>query len=88
MKIGVPKEIKNQEYRVGMTPTSARELVLHGHDVVVQSDCGHAIGLKDSDYRTAGATVVEMAEDVFTAADLIVKVKEPLAQEMALLREG
>tara|TARA_A100001037_G_scaffold291727_1_gene306114 strand:- start:2540 stop:3658 length:1119 start_codon:yes stop_codon:yes gene_type:complete len=88
LKIGVPKEIKNQEYRVGMTPTSVRELVLHGHDVVVQSDCGHAIGLEDSDYRTAGATVVETAEDVFTAADLIVKVKEPLAQEMPLLREG
>lgn len=88
MKIGVPKEIKNNEYRVGMTPTSVRELVFHGHDVVVQKDCGHAIGLEDSDYTTAGATIAETAEEVFAAGDLIVKVKEPLAQEVPLLREG
>ena len=88
MRIGVPKEIKTHEYRVGMTPTSARELVLHRHDVVVQKNCGHEIGLEDSDYIAAGATVVDTAEEIFAAADIIVKVKEPQAPEVSLLREN
>ena len=88
MRIGVPKGIKTHEYRVGMTPTSVRELVLHGHDVVVQKNCGHEIGLEDSAYNTAGATVVDTAEEVFAAADIIVKVKEPKAPEVSLLREN
>jgi len=88
MRIGVPKEIKTHEYRVGMTPTSARELVLHGHDVVVQKNCAHEIGVEDSDYVAAGATVVDTAEEIFAAADIIVKVKEPQASEVSLLREN
>lgn len=88
MRIGVPKEVKNHEYRVGMTPTSTRELGLHGHDVVVQEGCGSAIGLENDDYRGAGAVVVETAEEVFATADLIVKVKEPQTFEIALLREA
>ena len=88
MRIGVPKETKTLEHRVGMTPTSARELVLHGHDVVVQKDCGREIGLEDADYTAAGVQVVDTAEEVFGTADVIVKVKEPLAPEVKLLREG
>ena len=88
MRIGVPKETKTHEYRVGMTPTSARELVFHGHDVIVEKDCGSAIGLEDADYGTAGASVADTAEEVFAEADLIVKVKEPLSAEVPLLREG
>ena len=88
MRIGVPKEIKTHEYRVGMTPTSVRELILHGHDVVVQKNCGHEIGLEDSDYTAAGAAVVDSAEEVFADAEFIVKVKEPKASEVSLLREN
>jgi alanine dehydrogenase len=88
MKIGVPKEIKNHEYRVGLTPASVREYVAHGHSVVVQSGAGAAIGLTDEQYRAAGASLVDAAADVFRTADMIVKVKEPQPQECAMLREG
>ena len=88
MKIGVPKEIKNHEYRVGLTPASVREFVAHGHSVMVQAGAGAAIGLDDAHYRAAGATLVDTAQEVFRAADMIVKVKEPQPQECAMLRPG
>jgi alanine dehydrogenase len=88
MLIGVPKEIKNHEYRVGLTPTSVREAVYHGHKAVVESGAGAAIGLQDEDYAAAGAEIVPSAAEVFARADMIVKVKEPQPGEIAMLREG
>jgi alanine dehydrogenase len=88
MRIGVPKEVKTHEYRVGMTPTSVRELVLRGHEVVVERDAGHAIGLDDDHYRGAGARVVDTAAEVFATAEMIVKVKEPQEAEIGMLRAG
>jgi alanine dehydrogenase len=88
VKIGVPKEIKVHEYRVGMTPSAVREAVAHGHSVIVQTQAGVGIGAADADYQRAGATLVGGADDVFAAADLIVKVKEPQAVERRMLREG
>ncbi len=88
MHVGVPKEIKNHEYRVGMTPTSVREMVGRGHSVTVQTNCGEGIGRTDDDYRAAGASVVDSAQEIFATADMIVKVKEPQAGERAMLREG
>lgn len=88
MLIGVPKEIKNHEYRAGMVPGSVREVIAHGHQVVVETNAGSGIGFSDDDYINAGAKVLDTAEDVFAQADMIVKVKEPLAEERALLREG
>ena len=86
MLIGVLKEIKNNEYRVGMTPAGVRELVNGGHQVLVEHDAGVGIGLADSDYQQAGATIAALACDVFAQADMIVKVKEPQALERAMLR--
>jgi len=88
MHIGVPKEIKNHEYRVGLTPSSVREIVAHGHSVDVETGAGAGIGATDDAYRAAGAQVAPSAEAVFAAADMIVKVKEPQAPERALLRRG
>jgi alanine dehydrogenase len=88
MIIGVPKEIKNHEYRVGMTPASVRELVNHKHSVLVETNAGIGIGFTDEDYQAAGATVLATAAEVFAKADMIVKVKEPQAVERAMLREG
>jgi alanine dehydrogenase len=88
MRVGTVREIKNHEYRVGLTPESARELAAHGHTVFVESGAGMGIGASDADYRTAGATILPDAESVFAAADMIVKVKEPQAAERAMLREG
>ncbi|HJV24349.1 MAG TPA: alanine dehydrogenase [Aromatoleum sp.] len=88
MKIGVPKEIKVHEYRVGLTPSSVREVVAHGHAVVVQSGAGTGIGASDADYHAAGAAVVDSAAEIFASADMIVKVKEPQAAERAMLRDG
>ena len=88
MKIGVPKEIKNHEYRVGMTPALAREAVSHGHEVLIQSQAGAGIGCSDADYRAAGARILDTPEAVFAQADMIVKVKEPQPQECRLLRPG
>jgi len=87
MKIGVPKEIKNHEYRVGLTPASVRELTLRGHTVYVQATAGHGIGVEDSRYEGAGATILPDAAEVFAAAEMIVKVKEPQAVERAMLEE-
>ncbi|WP_418315562.1 alanine dehydrogenase [Piscinibacter sakaiensis] len=86
MLIGVPKEIKNHEYRVGLTPSSVRELVGSGHQVIVESGAGDGIGAGDDDYRRAGAGVVDSADEVFATAAMIVKVKEPQAVERARLR--
>ena len=88
MHIGLPKEIKNHEYRVGLTPASVRELCAHGHRVLVQSGAGAAIGLSDAMYQSAGATLAADAAEVFAWADMIVKVKEPQPQECAMLRPG
>jgi alanine dehydrogenase len=88
MRIGVPKEIKNHEYRVGLTPASAREFVAHGHEVLVQAGAGASIGMTDEQYMQAGAQIVPTAGSVFAQADMIVKVKEPQPQECAMLRAG
>ncbi|MRV75266.1 alanine dehydrogenase [Duganella sp. FT92W] len=88
MLVGVPKEIKNQESRVGMTPASVKELTLRGHKVMVQKNAGAAIGLTDAMYMAAGAAIVDTAEEIFATADMIVKVKEPQPQECAMLREN
>lgn len=88
MLVGVPKEIKNHEYRVGLTPASVHELAAHGHDIIVQRGAGAAIGLDDEQYVAAGATLADSAEEVFARAGMVVKVKEPQPQECALLRPG
>jgi alanine dehydrogenase len=88
MKIGVPKEIKVHEYRVGLVPAGVHELVDAGHEVLVQSGAGAGIGFEDAHYQAAGAKIAAKAEDVFAASDLIVKVKEPQLAECARLRQG
>ncbi len=88
MLIGVPKEIKNHEYRVGMTPAGVYELVRHGHQILVETNAGLAIGYGDEDYTSAGATIARSAEEVFASAEMIVKVKEPQANECKMLRSG
>lgn len=88
MLIGVPKEIKNHEYRVGMTPTSVREAVRHGHQLWVETNAGAGIGASDADYVQAGAKIIPAAAEIFARADMIVKVKEPQAKERKMLRPG
>lgn len=88
MIIGVPKEIKNHEYRVGMVPASVRELTARNHTVFVQSGAGNGIGFSDADYLAAGAEILASAAEVFAKAEMIVKVKEPQAVERAMLRPG
>ncbi|MEF2506868.1 alanine dehydrogenase [Vibrio mimicus] len=88
MIIGVPKEIKNHEYRVGMIPASVRELVSHGHQVYVETNAGFGIGFSDDDYIAVGASILPTAADVFAKAEMIVKVKEPQAVERAMLKKG
>jgi alanine dehydrogenase len=88
MLVGVPTEVKNHEYRVGLIPPSVRELVHHGHKVVVQAGAGAGIGFTDEDYVRAGAEIVDSAEEVFAKAEMVVKVKEPQPGEYAQLREG
>ena len=87
MLIGVPKEIKNHEYRVGLTPAGVKELIANNHSVIVQKSAGAGIGLEDEQYIAAGAQIVATAEDVFAQAEMIIKVKAPQPQECALLRE-
>lgn len=87
MLIGVPKEIKNHEYRVGLTPSSVRELVTHGHKVQVETQAGSGIGCEDEDYVTAGAQIVDTAAEVFATSEMIVKVKEPQKVEYEQLSE-
>jgi alanine dehydrogenase len=88
MLVGVPKEIKTHEYRVGLVPGSVRELVHHGHKVLVETGAGGGIGFADDAYRAAGAEIASDAKSVFAAADMIVKVKEPQPGEIAALRKG
>ena len=88
MRIGVPKEIKVHEYRVGLTPASVRELVEAGHEVVVQTGAAAGIGFTDADYQRVGAKIASSAEDVFAQSEMIVKVKEPQPAECAMLRKG
>jgi alanine dehydrogenase len=88
MQIGVPKEVKNHEYRVGMTPPGVFELTRRGHEVVIETNAGRAIGIDDPDYIAVGATIAPDAASVFATADMIVKVKEPQASEIGMLRKG
>ncbi|MBP9183168.1 MAG: alanine dehydrogenase [Fuscovulum sp.] len=88
MKIGCPKEIKPQEFRVGMTPDAAREAIAHGHEVMIETKAGVGAGFSDDDYKAAGATIIVTADEVFAKADMIVKVKEPQAVERKRLRPG
>lgn len=88
MLVGIPREIKDNEYRAGMVPGSVLELVHHGHQVLVQRGLGEGIGLGDDDYRAAGATIVDSAAEIFARAELVVKVKEPQPGEIAQLGEG
>lgn len=88
MRVGIPRELKNHEYRVGLTPVSVRELVSAGHEVLVERDAGVAIGFTDEHYRAAGAVIVDTPEEVFARCDMIVKVKEPQPREFQLLRPG
>ena len=87
MRIGVPKEIKTLEFRVGMTPAGAHEMVHEGHEVFVETNAGAGIGVTDADYEAAGATVLGTAAEVFDKAEMIVKVKEPQLNECAMLRD-
>src|ERR1700704_5170754 len=88
MTIGIPREIKEQEQRVGLLPSTAQTLVGHGHTVLVQKNAGIGSGYPDEEYVKAGAQIVESAEEIFRRADMIVKVKEPLPAEWPLLRQG
>ncbi len=88
MRIGVPKEVKVHEYRVGLIPASVREAVAHGHEVLVETAAAERIGFSDDDYRKAGAKIAKTAEEVFAKSELIVKVKEPQPKERDMLRDG
>ena len=88
MLIGVPKEVKNHEYRVGLVPSSVRELKHHGHEIVVETAAGSGVGFSDDDYRNAGASIAGSAKEIFDSAEMIVKVKEPQPGEYAQLRDG
>ncbi len=88
MKVGVPKEVKNREYRVALTPIGVHELVQHGHQVVVEKGAGAGSLIPDSEYVAAGATMLDTADDVWGAADMVLKVKEPVAEEYARMRDG
>ncbi|WP_234188844.1 alanine dehydrogenase [Shinella sp. NM-101] len=88
MRVGCPKEIKNHEYRVGLTPGAVREYVAHGHEVIVETKAGAGIGADDDAYRAAGAKIVPTAADIFQKSDMVVKVKEPQPAEWAQLRDG
>jgi alanine dehydrogenase len=88
VKVGVPKEVKNHEYRVAITPAGVHELVVHGHEVVIETGAGGGSAIPDAEYVTAGATIVDSADEVWAAGDLILKVKEPISEEYPRMREG
>ncbi len=88
MKVGIPTEIKAQESRVGLTPASVQELINYGHEVIIQNNAGFGAGFENTDYEKAGAKIAPTAGDVFNDADMIVKVKEPLSEEVIMLREN
>lgn len=87
MKVGVPREIKNHEYRIGLTPEGVSELCRRGHEVFVEQNCGARVGYRNEDYQAAGATVLESAQAVYQASELIIKVKEPQPEEFAYINE-
>ena len=88
MRIGVPKEIKNHEYRVGLPPAGVVELVNHGHEVMIETHAGEGAGFSNDDYVAAGATIVDAPATIFAECDMIVKVKEPQPDECRQLRPG
>ena len=88
MRVGIPKEIKTLEFRVGMTPAGVHELVHDGHDVVVETNAGAGIGVSDADYEQVGASIAPKAKDIFDSAELIIKVKEPQLNECEMLSKG
>jgi len=88
MLVGVPKEIKDSEFRVGLVPSTVRELTANGHQVIVERSAGLGAGLADSDYQAVGAEIVPDPDQVYARAELVVKVKEPLAAERKKLRAG
>ena len=88
MIIGVPKEIKNHEYRIGLTPSGVKELTVNGHAVIVENNGGASIGFENEQYIAAGAKIIDTPEEIFATADMIIKVKEPQAVERAMLRAG
>ena len=88
MLVGVPKEIKNHEYRVGLTPSSVNEIVKRGHRVIVERSAGAAIDFPDAEYQAAGAEIVDSATEIFARADMVIKVKEPQPAECKMLRDG
>ena len=88
MHIGIPREVKSFENRVGMTPASVREAVADGHTVTVETNAGHTIGFDDAQYEAAGAKIAATAKDTFDNAEMIVKVKEPQPEEIGMLRDG
>ena len=88
MKIGVPKEIKPQEHRIGLTPDSVKTLISEGHEVLVENNGGFEAGFENEQYSNIGAKIVDKAEDIFNDADIIVKVKEPQSGEVKMIREN
>jgi alanine dehydrogenase len=88
MIVGIPKEIKNHEYRIGMTPAGVRELINRGHQVLVETEGGAGVGFDNASYEAVGAQIVASPEDIFAAADMIIKVKEPQPNECRMLRSG
>ena len=88
MKIGVPKEIKAQENRIGLTPESVKILISEGHEVLVENNGGFEAGFDNDQYITVGAKIIDKAEDIFKDSDIIVKVKEPQSGEVKMIREG
>src|SRR3712207_4977447 len=87
MRVGVPSEVKDNEYRVAITPAGVRELVVLGHTVLIQHDAGRGSSITDSEFERAGAKIVPDAESVFSEAEMVLKVKEPIEQEFGLLRK-
>ena len=87
MRIGIPKEVKNHEYRVAITPIGVHELVKHGHEVVIEKDAGIGSQIPDEEYVAAGATIIDSADDVWGQAEMVLKVKEPIAEEYHRLRD-
>lgn len=88
MLVGVPREIKNHEYRVAITPAGVREFINHGHKVIVETGAGNGSAISDESYKTAGAEIVATAAEVWSRAEMVLKVKEPIAQEYPLMRQG
>ncbi|MEP7178685.1 MAG: alanine dehydrogenase, partial [Pseudonocardiales bacterium] len=87
MKVGIPREVKNHEYRVAITPSGVHELVRHGHDVVVERDAGVGSSIPNEDFVAAGAQILDRADDVWGSADMVLKVKEPVAEEYHRMRK-